>query len=570
MNVFTIRGARKKSAGEDYRDARCKHIEAWREQSNDARRQALGENAFDDAQALYLMRGSSGTVPSFRPQIQVPELQKILLEDSNRISDISPQIYIFNDGEAAEERERAIQAAWTHAHVNYHLLYSTLISRYCGMGFLQLCFDPNMRNGRGQVWTKSRLPNTVGFDPTTDYEFDPSYIFWEDWLHPEEIRKRWYHASKDIKNPQSTAASSTVFQNSTGYGFQMPPGPMAAMPGMPSSGEIGRTTNDTRWRVTHCICKDYTREVVDKKNLPDGNLTDPEFKWRYPNGRYLVECQGHILADGPNPFPQRTDIPAPFMGLVPVWALPPLYGPWGVPVTRFSQSLQSMGEKLYTQLFENAVRLNNGTWFIDKGTGIDIEQFGGIPGEVQEINPNSRVPEMRTVTPLPGQAYQLPGDVFKIQQRLLGQTEAKQGNPGQGNVSTSLFESSILQSSGLLQLSGRLQSFSVYMIGSGMFYTMGRYVDRYRMPFRGDKGMETALWEGILDPHNYDLLLDEDSIQPLSEVALRRMVPDLMKTGILNTERGLQILGIPHAEKIAEEHRQTLELQALARLKGRK
>lgn len=82
--------------------------------------------------------------------------------------------------------------------------------------------------------------------------------------------------------------------------------------------------------------------------------------------------------------------------------------------------------------------------------------------------------------------------------------------------------------------------------------------------------MDVVEWEGILDPHDYDLILDEDSIQPLSEVALRRMVPELMKTGILNTERGLSILGIPHAEKIAQEQRQTLELQALARTRGAK
>jgi hypothetical protein len=103
-----------------------------------------------------------------------------------------------------------------------------------------------------------------------------------------------------------------------------------------------------------------------------------------------------------------------------------------------------------------------------------------------------------------------------------------------------------------------------------MFYTAGRYIDRFRLPLRGDKGSEVALWEGILDPHDYDLMLDTDSVQPLSEVALRRLVPELMKTGVMNTERGLQILGVPHAEQIAQEHRQTLELQALSRTRGAK
>jgi len=160
--------------------------------------------------------------------------------------------------------------------------------------------------------------------------------------------------------------------------------------------------------------------------------------------------------------------------------------------------------------------------------------------------------------------------LLKLQQRLLGQTEAKQGNPGTGNVGSSLFDAAILQGSGMLQLAGRLQSFTIRQLCSAMFYTAGRYMDRFNLPFRGDAGTEIVKWDGLLDPHNFDLILDEDSIQPLSEVALRRLVPELMKTGVLNTERGLQMLGVPHAEKIAEEQRQTLELQALARTKGAK
>jgi hypothetical protein len=520
---------------------------------------------------LYSLKGPSGEVPSFRPAVSVPELQKIILEDSNRISDISPMAYVFNKGDREEKREQALQAAWQQARVNYHTLYATTTSRYCGTGFLQLCYSPDLRNGKGGLWVKSRDPRTVGFDPTTDYEFDPSYLYFDDWMHVEEVRKRWPMTSQGIKAGGRGSVPSSLTHTSSGYGFQMPQGPMTSMPGMPGSqSPTGRTSSDTRVRVTHWFCKDYTREIVDTKNLPDGALTDPEFKWKYPNGRLLVECEGQILFDGSNPYPKRTDIPSPFFPIFPVWALPPLYGPWGVPVTRFSASLQSLAEKLYTQLYENSVRLNNGVWFVDQSTGIDIEAFGGMPGEVQSINPNSRIPECRTAPALPSNAYQFPNDLLKMQQRLQGQTEAKQGNPGQGNVSTSLFESSILQGSGMLQLAGRLQSFTITQLATCMFYTMGRYMNRFSMPFRGDKSTDIVEWQGILDPADYDVMLDEDSIQPLSEIALRRMVPDLMKTGVLNTERGLQILGVPHAEKIAQEQKENLELQALARVKNGK
>lgn len=568
-NVYTIRNSAKKSQGVEYRDPRCRHLEEWRRQSEDSRNKTLGETFFQEAEELYSLRGPGGETPSFRPRVSIPEMQKTLLEDANRISDITPMVYVFGKGEQAEDRERALQALWQMANVNYHLLFATLTSRYCGTGFLQLCYSPDLRNGKGGMWVKSRDPRSVGLDPTTDYEFTPSYLYFDDWMHVEEVKKQWPLTSQHIKISVN-APSSSLMVSGTGYGFQMPSGPMAGMPGMPSSAPQSTGVQDNRVRVTHYFCKDYTRELVNQRDLPDGNLVDPEFKWKWPNGRYLVECQGYILSDGDNPFPARVDVPEPRFPLFPVWAIPPLYGPWGVPITRFSQTLQNMSEKLYTQIYENYIRLNNGVWFVDKGTGIDTEAFGGMPGEVQEINPNSRVPECKTPPALPQGATAFPGELLKLQQRLLGQTDAKQGNPGQGNVSTSLFESSILQSSGMLQLAGRLQSFSIRQLCSAMFYTAGRYMDRFNLPFRGDKGTEMVKWEGLLDPHNYDLILDEDSIQPLSEVALRRLVPELMKTGVMNTERGLQLLGVPHADKIAEEQRQTLELQALSRVKGQK
>lgn len=570
-NLYTVRTDRRKSDPDHYRDPRVHHLEEWRRASEDARDTALGQNAFSEAEALYSLKGPTSEVPSFRPAVSVPELQKIILEDANRISDISPQVFIFKGGKQAEQREQALQAAWQQAKVNYHLLYATTTARYCGTGFLQLCYSPDLRNGKGGLWVKSRDPRTVGFDPTTDYEFDPSYLYFDDYMHVEEVRKKWPHTSQNIRTGGSAKTSSTLTQTGSGYGFQMPNGPMTTMPGMPgSSTSIGRSTSDNRVRVTHWFCKDYTREIVDAKNLPDGNLTDPEFKWKYPNGRYMVECEGYILADGSNPYPHRRDIPSPCFPIFPLWALPPLYGPWGVPVTRFSSSLQGLAEKLLTQNYENAVRLNNGVWFIDQATGIDVEAFGGIPGEVQTINPNSRVPECKTAPALSSQAYSMPQDLLKMQRQLQGQTDAKQGNPGAGNISTGLFDSAILQSSGMLQLAGRLQSSTVSQLANCMFDTMGRYMGRYSMPFRGDKSTDIVEWEGILDPHDYDLMMDEDSVTPLSEVALRRMVPELMKTGILNTERGLTMLGVPHADKIALEQKENLELQALARVKSGK
>lgn len=563
MNIVT---ERRKSMPDEYRDPRVKVLEEWRRLSEEAKTKVLGDNLWSESERLYTMNSVGGGAPSFRPQVFIPELQKIILEDSNKITDITPEVYIYGDGQQVESREKALRAMYQRASTNYHLLYATLLSRYLGTGFLQLGYSPDLRNGRGGLWVKSRHPATVGMDPTTDYEFTPTFVYYDDYMYLEEIRKAYPQTSQNLKNVPKPGGNLSQ-NNAPGYGFQMPAGsPMAGMPNMPGHDATGITgTRDNRLRVSRYFFKDYTREVVEKKDLPAGALVHPEFKWLYPNGRMIVECNGVILADGPNPFPHRLDLDEPFFGIVPVWAIPPLFnGPWGVPVTRFSETLQSMSEKMYTQVYENFVRTNNAVWFVDENSGIDVEAFGGVPGEVQVLRPGSRVPSIVQPPQMSQAMAQFPDQMLTVQQRLHGNTQSAQGSPGAGNISAQLFDASVLQSSGLLQLAGRLQYFTVSQLATAMFYTACRYIDRFQLPFRGDGRTSMAIWEGIQDPHSFDLIFDEDSIQPLSGMAMKALAPQLMQSGILNTERGLQILGIPHAEQIAKEQQQTAALAALA------
>ena len=111
---------------------------------------------------------------------------------------------------------------------------------------------------------------------------------------------------------------------------------------------------------------------------------------------------------------------------------------------------------MWTQLYENAVRLNNGTWFIGENTGIDPEKFGGMPGEVQTINANSiREIELKFPPAMPQHFTQLPQLLLDKQRELQGFTDARSGQPGAGNISPELFDASIMRAKGLTQLRGR-------------------------------------------------------------------------------------------------------------------
>jgi hypothetical protein len=569
-NVYTI-STRRKSDPDEYRDPRARHIEEWVRASEEYRKDKIGEKAFKDAEELYCMKDQGSPSPSFRPMIRIPMLQRIMLEEANQISDTVPQIYIFSDNRARDkEREKALQAQWYSSKVNQHTLMASLTARYCGTGFLVAGFDPDLRNGKGGMWVKSIDPRLVGFDPATDYTWDPSYAYYGTWMNIDDVRLRWPVTSKHVR-PRNGGSPASPIAGDSGYGMQMPSGPMASIPGMPFSGGTKRYSQDTSVLVRHVFCKDYTREMVDNADKPlEAELIDPEMILKYPNGRWLVECEGVILSDGPNPYPRRSDIMAPHFPIFPVWALPALHGGWGTPVTSMTVDMQLLAQRLYTQAFENCIRLNNGVWFIPQNTGIDPEAFGGLPGEVVMINQGSQAPTCVAPNALSASAMQVPEKLLQLQNQVLGFGEARQGNPGAGNISTDLYDASVLQSSGLLQLSGRLMAGTLQMLGEFMFYTMGRYMGRQNMPLRGNDGVEMAEWQGLIRPDQYDVMLDEASIRPLSNAVVRKMTPDLMKTGIVATERGLRTLGYPGAEEIAEEQRHNLELQALGRVKGGK
>jgi hypothetical protein len=158
-----------------------------------------------------------------------------------------------------------------------------------------------------------------------------------------------------------------------------------------------------------------------------------------------------------------------------------------------------------------------------------------------------------------------------MQNDVLGFSSSRQGDPGAGNVSTDLFDSAVLQSSGLLQLAGRFLSETAQSVGEFFFDSMCRYQQKTTLPYRGPEGITLAAWNGQIDPSTYDLALDDASVRPLSEAIVRKITPDLMKAGVVGPERGLRTLGYPDPEGIAKEQETSQALAALAKVRsGRK
>lgn len=484
------------------------------------------------------------------------------MHEANDLSESAPRPYIVDNtkGDRQHEREKSLQCVWRNANVNYHAMFTTLMSLFTGMCPMQMGYDPDARQGRGAIWWKMRDPRTFYCDPWTDYTCNWSYVIFEDRMHYEEVRKRWPNTSQRVK-PRIQGRSASPLIGDSGYGVQMPPGPMSLVPGLPNNRAI---PDDNRIRIRWCYCHDYTREKVEDKKIPDGAIIQPDFAWKYPNGRLIVEAEGWVLQDGDNPYPLKQFPVALF------WSTLPLYSVWTVPAIRYSKEIQHVAERLYTGLFENAVRLNNGVWFIDERTGIDPESFGGMPGEVQVINANSPPPEMRFPQQMPQHMVNLPQLLLDKQKELQGFTDARAGKPGAGNISPELFDESIIRSQGVTQLRGRLNAISFQKIGELMFYTMARYYRNQSMFMKTSQGYEVVKWQQVDRPEQFDFELDEASILPFSQAMLRKLAPELRKAGLLDVHSTLDTLNWPNAEEVAQHIEQEQALMALAKTKGAK
>lgn len=558
--LYTLNTSRK---SEPDMDPIARHIEDWQRVSRDHKAEKLGQDWFWTVETFYNLVDSGGPLPSFRPLIRVPELQILMNLEANDLSETVPRPYIVDTDRSSRDqlRERALQAEWKRAQVNYHAMFTALQSLYTGMCPLQIGFNPEARNGRGAIWAKMRDPRTFDCDPFTDYELKWSYVILEDKMQYEEVRRRWPLTSAGIK-PRIAGRSVSPAIGDAAYGFQLPPGPMGNVPGMSAERTL---PHDNRLRVRWVYCLDYTREKIEDKTLPSGAIVPADFEWKYPNGRLIVECEGRILQDGDNPYPMR------MFPTIPFWSTMPLYGVWATPAIKYTMGLQSVAERLYTQLFENAVRLNNGVWFIDKRTGIDPEAFGGLPGEVQVINSNAPIPQVQYGTPMPPQYTQLPQLLLDKQKGLQGFTPARQGQPGDGNISPELYDESILRSQGMTQLRGRLNAISYQRAAELIFYTMAKFYGRQTLSsLGGDTGFETVQWAPVPRPDLYDVYLDPGSIMPMSQTAMRRLAPQMLQGNILDSRSFLEVMDWPNAAEVADRKNRELELQALAATKGKR
>jgi hypothetical protein len=539
--------------------------------SREERDRCNGSNATQDMREFFTLEyAPTSTALSFRPRVILPELQYLAMSEATDLTNDSPKFYVSVNGKRDEPREKAMESAWRAGCFNNRIFDAVLWSQFSNPSWLQVGFNSDAREGKGSVWLSSREPDTVDPDPRASDDRTWSFVKTDDWYYLDEIRRMYPEKGQLVRagggydQPYEETEGSRA-----GLGWELPEGSLRIDP--PDGFE--NSHQGARLRVRRLWIKDYAKEAV--RELA-GNVTaqgmdlvvEPILKYKYPGGRFITECNGIILADGPNFVPR---LPEENFGSFPVCRLqsfPTLNRMYGPPPVRYGRSSQENAEMMYRQLIENMIRTNNAQYWIPKESEIDIDAFGGLPGEVQ-VYSGDKPPTLTWPSPIPQHMTQIPDLLLAKVQRYQGFTQERQGQAGQGNISPDLFDAAVFQSQTLNRMKARFLSETIGRVAQLTFYMMARFKnieDQYKPSF--SKSRPACVWTPL--PHDAvcELQLDDASVQALSTNALQKIAMALAKTpAALGLKDLYDILRMPNADELADAATKQQELAAVARTK---
>jgi len=558
FRTMTASGSPKTDNDASEKDIRSRQIDELVRQSEDARKEIYGPNWDRDCQNFYNLFETSKKMPSYRPRITAPQLQILLLQEAAEATDTNMRVFIHKKDARDKDKEKAFQEYWKQQFFGLQTLMASVYAQFSGTAWLSVGNDPNARRGKGLVWLRARKQGTVYCDPSSPWPEDWAWQCVEDYVYLDKAKKDTPYHMDQVK--KVTGKSATLAGGPAGD-LEMPPGPMSITSrGLPT-GDAYSTDGLMRRRVLYC-CDGTLREptraevaVFEKRKMPV-----PEALPKYPAGRMVVDIEGTIVSDGESWCPLPDMWPN-----VPVWSLPPWDSVWCPAPMKYTKPLQDAAEQQMTNTFENAKRLNNGMMVIHESTGLVANSVGGFPGEIQVVaaasQPGQGI-EIKYPPPMPSQMTQLPQIWLGLQKELRGATQSRQGNMNPGNIGPDLFEAAVSQSQSGTRLTARLYAWSIQKVVELLFYTMSKSFND-PMVFRDKE--KVVKWEPDSAADEYEVQVPEGAIRPMSESALRSMVIELKKAGMMDTRHGLDLMDIPDSDEIADAIEKEMALAALAK-----
>lgn len=544
-------------------------------ESDRVRREEARFDQFNGWLDLYYGRHWPTTMPSFRPPVVINELRTLILSEASDLSDSNLRLYVMKDprtGGRDEEVERAIRAVWQRQEIDLKLMNAMCWALIVGTGFLRCQWDPNAFYGFGDVHVEDVDPRYILPDPDAVNDKDWAYVMVESVMDIAEIRRLFPVSGQRVKPEEGWSVRDNRSVRGDTISWPSYEGPMtgdstligSSFPGYKKGRArvLDLMVRDPREVTAYQEVKDaHGDPVLDENGTPTYRTTT---QMRYPNGRRIVGANGVILMDGDNPNPNGD------FGILRVILEPALGRFWSQGFAQQTGEIQTAANKLQSTIVENAIRLNNGTVIATTNTGLDLESYSGMPGQIVQINPGSAF-DIKYPPPMPPDMIRAPVDLLNLQRRVLGFPEGRTGKAGAGNTSAELTETEISQAQGPTRLRARMMYYTVQRLAEMILARMAYgYVTPRVIPAVEGEAFKPVTWTPMPDPAQYSIYVDPASFQIMSRTMLKRMGLALYRLGAIDRKSVLEALGWPDWEETAGRMDKAEKLAAIAKIEGGK
>lgn len=537
-------------------------VEGLYTEAAELKKQQCDPDMWESHEDVYWGETWPSNLPSYKPPINVNEIQSLALQETSDLTDSRLQVFVQKQRgslDRDENAEQTLQTYWTRRFVDLTVMNAALDGLIFPLGFFQSGWDPLLDQGQGEAVVKARNPASVYPDGTAEDDDEMRYFVLEDILDLIDIRRRFPETGWLV---QPEAAFSTKADDRSqqrpaprsGSGYT---GPLYAQ--TPSGLVAGY--QKARARVLTCVVDDDDlKEEVQMVAGQLRGLTTP----KYPHKHMMIVANRRVLYNDDSPYHH-----APILQSVTLQPRVHGYWPRRSILSQYADIVKA-ANKADSLVVENMLRCNIGLFFADADCGIDPKTWAPVPGLFTLVKPGSKVQDTKG-TPMDPQAIQMGERLRGYVRHNFGYPQSRQGSGTAGNVSAELTETEISQAMGLTRLRGRLLYQSVQKLVEMIFARMAQFytVPRH-LPYIEGGELKAIKWEPITDPSTYAVHVDPSSFQLKSKTLQQRLYLALAKMNKFPTGRLLKALEIPDAAKIGEELKQELMLQALARQQQKK
>ncbi len=326
--------------------------------------------------------------PSYRHSEVINLIFREIQSVVPQLTDIRPKFSFIpqepSDYEFSEILNMLSESDWESKNWNVVLTEAVYDANIYGIGYGEMCFNPKLLDGVGDIEFSSKDLFYAFPDPNaTNVNTKANCFVYAEPTDVKVLKREYPDHAKHFK-PDMTDLMQGDRTELSEVRFKSPTDTRVVIDGQ-ATYETGN--HDRALKITAYYLDDETDEEEQKSMNPETGMEESVFieKKKYPTGRKTVICNSMVLEDGPNPY---EDGKFPYARLLN-YMLPREF--YGISDIEQLESPQKIFNKLISFTLDVLTLMGNPIWVVGNASGVDTDELFNEPGLVVEADDINQV-----------------------------------------------------------------------------------------------------------------------------------------------------------------------------------